>query len=94
MAGVEIKLGRWMGAVPIEQGSEKGNEEREVSIGGERRIKSTKSRRTEVRCQIEVSCGGTSSPGELTTTGDYAAGGAQAQCLLVPVSVYARVQCC
>lgn len=24
MAGVEIKLGRWMGAVPIEQGSEKG----------------------------------------------------------------------
>ena len=24
MADVEIKLGRWMGAVPIEQGSEKG----------------------------------------------------------------------
>lgn len=49
-----------------------------TSIGEERRIKSTESTRMEVRCQIEVSCGGTSSPGELTTTRDYAASGAQA----------------
>ena len=78
MAGVEISSEDGWGPYRLNKDRRRENEEREVSIGGERRIKSTKSRRTEVRCQIEVSCGGTSSPGELTTTRDYAAGGAQA----------------
>ena len=78
MADVEIKLGRWMGAVPIEQGSEKGRRGERGLYRKREAHQKHEIKRTKLRCQIEVSCGGTSSPGELTTTRDYAASGAQA----------------